>query len=463
MTLVEASQLVRNRKISSVELVQQCLSRLDQTEPKLKAFITVTGEQALEQARMRDAELARGQWRGPLHGVPIAVKDVFWACGTPTTGGSPLFADYVPEENAAAVEALLRAGAVLLGKTNLHELAYGITSSNPHFGTVRNPWDLERIPGGSSGGSAAAVAAHMVFAALGSDTGGSIRIPAAFCGIVGLKPTFGWVSRYGMLPLGFTLDHVGPLTRSTRDAALIMECLVGWDPRDPFSSPEARFREPVDGPITFRQLRLGIPTNFFWDRVEPAVLQAVHSAITQASQAGATLVELEAPAADVLVDVGRVILLAEAATVFEQRLSEREKFGRDVWLLLQQGRLIPATTYLQAQRLRGQLIERWKSLWREVDCLITPSTPILPARIGDHSIRWHDGTVEDLRQAATRFVRPFNVLGLPAVSIPCGFSPEGLPVGLQLVGPWGADGRLLAIAGLFEEALGLSDLQPPAL
>src|SRR5437879_3203194 len=272
MTIQEAAIALRDHKVSSVELTTAAFDRIRALNPKLNAMLTLTEESALESARQADQELARGVDLGALHGIPVAVKDVFETKGVRTTCGSKLFKDFVPDRGAAVVELLDATGAIMIGKTGMHELAYGISSNNPHFGAVRNPWDPERIPGGSSGGSGSAVASEMVFMAMGSDTGGSIRIPAAFCGTVGLKPTYGRVSRYGVMPLGFSLDHMGPLTRSVRDAAIALAAIAGYDPRDASSSSRAveNYLPGTEAPIT--DLRIGWPENFYFDRVDPAVM-----------------------------------------------------------------------------------------------------------------------------------------------------------------------------------------------
>ena len=463
MTIQEAAKALRQKTVSAVELTQKALERIERHDSKLKAFITVTGELAQEQARRSDQEFAGGKDRGPLQGIPIAVKDVFSTQGIRTTCGSKLFQDHVPECDAAVVERLKAAGAVILGKTNMHELAYGVTSTNPHFGTVRNPWDLERIPGGSSGGSGSAVAADVAFMAMGSDTGGSIRIPASFCGVVGLKPTFGRVSRCGVLPLDFTLDHMGPLTRCVRDAAVTLDVLSGFDPRDDSSSRRAV--EPCLPPeaVSIRGIRIGLPENFYFERVSPAVAEAVKRALALAEQLGAIAVPIRVPDITHLNAIGRIILLSEASATMERYLSRRGDFGPDVLALLDQGRLIPATSYINAQRIRRLLRREFESIWKQVDCLFTPTTPISAPRIGQSTVNL-DGMHEDVRIASTRLVRAINVLGLPALSLPCGFDEQGLPLGLQIIGRNFQEPLILKVGAAIEEALDLGQrLKLPAL
>jgi len=437
MTISEAAAKLRAHQISSVELARESLRAIHREQPHLNAFITITEDLALEQARRADEELARGVDRGPLHGIPYALKDVFATRGVRTTCGSKLFFDFIPDYDSAVYERLREAGAVLMGKTGLHELAYGITNNNPHFGPVRNPRDPERIPGGSSGGSGAAVAGGMVFFAMGTDTGGSIRIPAAYCGCVGLKPTSGRVSRYGVLPLDFSLDHMGPLTRTAKDAGLVMNALAGFDARDDTSSkqPAADYaafngaRGDASKPLA--GLRLGAPQNFFTDRVIPEVRAAFSSALDRAGSLGASIVPVRVPDPAEINVVGRVILLSEVSALMQPYLHRRADFGPDVLALIDQGRLVPATDYVNAQRLRRVYQQDWAKLWRTVDLILTPTAPIGPPLIGQQSVTI-DGVEEDARLATTRFVRSINVLGLPAISIPV--QSGDFVAGLQIIG-----------------------------
>jgi aspartyl-tRNA(Asn)/glutamyl-tRNA(Gln) amidotransferase subunit A len=458
VNLQEIASALRKRTVSSAELVSDSLRRIAALDPKLNAFITVTAELAKSQARQADQELAEGKNRGPLHGIPIAVKDVFCTQGIRTTCGSKLFADHIPERDAAVVERLRAAGAVMMGKTNMHELAYGVTSANPHFGTVRNPWDLDRIAGGSSGGSGSAVAAELVPMAMGSDTGGSIRIPASFCGTVGLKPSFGRVSRHGVLPLDFSLDHMGPLTRCVRDAALTLNVLAGFDPRD-----ESCSRRPVEPylpsePISIQGLRIGLPENFYFERISQSVAEAVRRAARLAEEAGAIVVSLRVPDVGQLNTIGRIILLSEASATMQRYMHRREDFGPDVLALLDQGRLLPATDYINAQRVRRVLQREFQAIWKKVDCLFTPTTPTSAPKIGQSTIDL-DGE-EDVRIASTRLARGVNVLGLPALSLPCGFDETGLPIGLQIIGPSFQEALILKVGAVLEDGLNLTHRHP---
>jgi len=461
-TIFEAAAALRARTVSSAELTGQALARVRALNSRLNAVQTLTEESALARARQADDELARGIDRGPLHGVPVAVKDVFETKGVRTTCGSKLFADHVPARDSAVVEKLSAAGAVLVGKTAMHELAYGITCNNPHFGPIRNPWNPERIPGGSSGGSGVAVAAEMVYMAMGSDTGGSIRIPAAFCGTVGLKPTFGRVSRYGVMPLDFSLDHMGPLTRSVRDAAVVLEALAGHDPRDETSSRRPVGRYVPETGCSIRGLRIGLPENFFLDRIDPAVDAAVRGMAETAARLGADVQPIRVPDIAAYNTVSRVILLSEAAALMEPFVHRRGDFGPDVLMLLDQGRLLTATDYVNAQRLRRMMQREFARLWTSIDCLFTPTTPISAPAIGAATIRIGE-LEEDVRLASTRLVRAVNLLGLPALSMPCGLDRDGMPLGLQIIGKPFDEATILKAAAALEDATFHHRLRPKGL
>lgn len=455
MTLAEAAAALRRRDVSSVELTLECLARIEKWNPELNAFLTVTADLAMQQARRADADLAAGMDRGPLHGIPVAHKDLFCTRGIRTTGGSKTFAGYVPEFDAAVVERLHNAGAVLVGKTNLHEHAYGITSENPHYGAVRNPWDPERSPGGSSGGSAVAVATGMALAATGTDTGGSIRVPASWCGIVGLKPTFGRVSKHGVLPLGYTLDHPGPMAQTVRDVALLFQAMAGHDPRDPSSVDRpVPHCLPPEHDISLRGIRIGLPRNFYFDRIGKEVDAAVYFMAYTAEDLGAELLRVHVPDGAQLNTLAHLTLLAEAAAVHEPYLRKRRKtYGGDVSTLLDMGRLIPAVDYLQAQRLRKRILGVYLDILKRVDALLMPATPMTAPRIGQKQVEIN-GEAEDTRIAATRLLRGFNLLGLPVLALPAGFSSAGLPVGCQLVGrPWD-EPALLRIGAALEDRTG---------
>jgi aspartyl-tRNA(Asn)/glutamyl-tRNA(Gln) amidotransferase subunit A len=419
MTIREAAQALRARKISCAELTAGCLDQIAKLNPVLNAFITVTADSALARARDLDGELAQGIDRGLLHGIPIAHKDLMWTKGIRTTSGSKIFADFVPDRDAPIVRRLADAGSVMVGKVGLHELAYGITSNNPHFGAIRNSRNPEHSPGGSSGGSAVAVATEMAFMATGTDTGGSIRVPASFCGVAGLKPTYGLVDRTRVQPLGLSLDHVGPLAQTVGDIRISLDAMT-----------DAKRRKPA--PTSIREIRIGLPENFYFELIAPEVEAAVQGAARRAEELRARVIPVRVPDVEALNRAGLVILMSEATAVHQPHLHRRGDFGTDVLALLDQGSLIPAADYVNAQRLRKQLLREFHTLFQSIDCLFTPTTPITAPRIGQTETTL-DGVAHDTRMLTTRLVRGFNVLGFPALSIPCGVSPEGLPIGLQLV------------------------------
>jgi aspartyl-tRNA(Asn)/glutamyl-tRNA(Gln) amidotransferase subunit A len=457
MTLLQAAAALRRREASSVELTQTALERIERLNGKLHAFITVAAPQALEAARRADAEISGGGHRGPLHGIPLALKDLFDMSGVPTTGGSPIHADRIAQCNSTVVDRLEAAGAVIVGKLNLHELAYGITSANLHYGPVRNPWNPDYSPGGSSGGSAVAVVTGMVFAAMGTDTGGSIRIPSAFCGAVGLKPTYGRVSRAGVLPLAWSLDHVGPLAGTVRDAAHVFQAVAGHDPRDPTSSrrrvqPCVPARE-----CSIRGLSIGFARQFF-ERLDPDVESAARGALARAQSLGADVRTVQPPEIERMNAVARVIQLAEASAMIRPYLSNRAAFGPGVLALFDQGLLVPAVDYIDAQRLRRALQQEFDRLWRDVDCLLAPSTANMPPKIGQTTVEL-GGVEEDVRLATTRLARLANLLGLPALSIPCGLGMAGLPIGVQIIGPRFREDLVLRVGAALEDS-GLGILPP---
>lgn len=451
VTILQAAAALRAKQLSSVELTDEALTRIARLNPKLNAFITVLDDEARARARKADAEIAAGVDLGPLHGVPIAVKDVFATKGHRTTAGSKLFFNNITDYDAAAVEKLVKAGAVIVGKTNMDELALGITSNNPYFGAVRNPWDTERIPGGSSGGSASAVAAHLVFMAIGSDTGGSVRIPAAFCGTVGIKPTFGRISRYGVLPLDFSLDHVGILTRSVRDAAVVLNLLAGYDTRDDSSSRQPVKRYVPGAVAKIDGLRIGLPDDLKGECIDAEIRAAIHRAAHLAENLGAVVVPIQVPDIVALNAAHRVILHSEASALMKPFLSQRNKISSALLGLLQQGLLLSATDYVNAQRFRRVAMEEFAQVFLRVDCLIGPTTAIPAPRIGQTEASF-DGEIEDVRLATTRLARSANFLGLPAISVPCGFTQQGLPIGLQITGRPFEEDLILRVGAALEDA-----------
>jgi aspartyl-tRNA(Asn)/glutamyl-tRNA(Gln) amidotransferase subunit A len=431
-TIRQAGEALRARKVSCEELVREAI-RAEEAQRDLNCFITLTAEQALQEARQLDKELAAGHDRGPLHGIPIAHKDLFYTAGVRTTNGTKVFADFVPDHDAVVVEKLRSAGTVSLGKLNQHENAYGITSTNPHYGPVRNPHDRDRIPGGSSGGSGAAVAAGILFGATGSDTGGSIRIPASFCGVVGFKATYGRVSSKGCFPLGSTLDHMGPFARSVEDVVLLLNAMAS---------------EPVTAKPN-AAVRVGLPQNYFFDGAQPEVREGVEAAVRRAESLGAQVVPVRVPEPEELTATARAILLFEAATAMLSHLHRRDQFGTDVATLLETGAAMPASDYVAAMAEANRLRMVWAKLFENIDVLALPSTPTVAPLIGQQKIVV-DGEEHDTRLLTTRTCRGINLLGYPTISIPCGRTKEGLPIGLQIVGGANRDDVVLGVAAALE-------------
>ncbi|HET8568729.1 MAG TPA: amidase [Candidatus Limnocylindria bacterium] len=430
LSLEDAAAAVRDRRISPVELTSACLDRIERTEEALGAYITVRAERALAEARAAEREIDAGRWRGPLHGIPLTLKDLFDLAGERTTAGSRLTGDAPAEGDSAVMERLRAAGAVIVGKTNLHEWAFGVTTDNPHFGPTRNPFDLARIPGGSSGGSAAALATGSCFGSIGSDTGGSIRIPASLCGVVGLKPTYGRVSLRGAMPLSWNLDHAGPLARRVRDAAVILGAIAGHDPLDP-ASEDVTLADPLaaidDGA---RGLRVGLVQDAI-ARADPEVRGAVIAAATVLERAGASVDDAALPRAGELADVQRTLLATDAFAFHRARIaSSAHGYGRDVLERLRRGEATTGAEYARARRARDEIRRAFDLLFARVDVLLLPATvSAAPAREGEDAVA--------AAAKLTALTSPFNLTGLPAVSVPAGTTSGGLPIGAQVVsGRW---------------------------
>jgi aspartyl-tRNA(Asn)/glutamyl-tRNA(Gln) amidotransferase subunit A len=453
-SITELAPLIARRKISPVELVRWMLERIEHQNPRLNAYLTVTPELALDQARRAEKEILRGRSRGPLHGIPISLKDNIWTLGVRTTAGSKFLSDFVPQEDATVVRRLMGAGAVLLGKTNLHEFAYGVTTNNAHYGPTRNPWDLARIPGGSSGGSAAALAAGLCFGSVGSDTGGSIRIPAALCGIVGLKPTFGRVSCHGVVPLARTFDVVGPLARTVADAALLLSVIAGADPLDPTSD---RTRVP-DFAASLRgrkpRVRLGWPQEYFWEMLDPEVRAIAERAVHSFEKLGATIEEVSLPQIKDSEAPSTQIALAEARQFHESQgwyPARAADYSEEVRKRLEMGVDVRATDYIAALDKMKIVGADFEAAFQSVDAIVAPTVPCPAPEIGQKTVRIGDSE-EPVRGALVGMNRPANFTGLPAISVPCGFTISGLPVGLQLIGRAFDEADLLRIAHLYEQS-----------
>ena len=446
LTIQALAPLIRRKKISPVELTRFLLARIERYQPILNAYITITAEIALTQARRAEREIVRGDYRGMLHGIPISLKDLFYTRGILTTAGSRVLKDFVPRTNAVAVNRLLDAGCVLLGKTNMHEFAFGTTNVNPHYGPVRNPWDIGRISGGSSGGSAASVVSAQAIAALGTDTGGSIRIPAAACGCVGFKPSRGRVPLDGVIPLSFSLDHAGSLARCVMDAAIVFHAIA--DPAD--SGDAGRLALKIRKGI--RALRIGVPRQYFFDRVQPEVRRAVLDAADVFKKLGAEVREVDLEDMQETERLAAVITGCEALAFHKKSLEQRpQDYGEDVRVRLRQSMTTTAVEYIQALREAYVYAKKFEQAMGSVQILLAPSIPMAALEIGQQEIKLGRAR-EDVRSALLRLTRPGNLAGLPAISIPCGFSSDGLPIGLQLIGYRFGDADLLRAAYAYEQA-----------
>ncbi len=463
LSIEQLAPLLAKKKVSPVEVVADVLARIEQLNPTLNAYLTVVPELSRRRAAEAEREILAGNYRGPLHGVPVALKDNIWTAGIRTTAGSAILEDFVPPTDATVVRRLRRSGAVIVGKTNMSEFASGVTNSNRYFGPTRNPWDTERVPGGSSGGSAAAVAACMAFAALGTDTGGSVRIPAALCGIVGLKATCGRVSCHGVVPLSTTFDHVGPLGRRVMDAAIVLFVISGYDPLDERAVRKKVPKFPAVLGRRMRQPSLGWPKEYYFERLDENVRAAVEAAARKFEELGGVIEEVSLPHVRESLEPGGKMEYAEAARFHESAgyLPARAKeYGQDVRKRLEMGAQVRAVEYLKGQELRKVVRADFEAAFRHVDAILTPTVPVAAPLIGKLtvSINSHRAPV---RSTLIRMNPAANFTGLPAISVPCGFTPEGLPIGLQLIGPPFEEARLLSLAYAYEQATEWHLVLPP--
>ena len=454
LCLSEVSQLVRTGRVSPVELTRECLSRIGRLNPKLNAFITVTGESALVEARRAEREIRRDHWRGPLHGIPIALKDLVDTAGVRTTAASDLFKDRIPAQDAEVVRRLKAAGAVFLGKLNMHEFAYGGSSAISYFGAVHNPWETAYCPGGSSGGSAAAVAARLCYAAIGSDTGGSIREPAGYCGIVGMKPTYGLVSTTGVLPMSWSLDHLGPMTRTAVDAALMLHAIAGYDPQDAASldAPVPDYSATIADSTS--SLRLGIPRAYFYEELHPEIQAAMEVALSVLKTITHSQRDMSPLASDYtyfsVIDPSLMVQRAECYAYHKEYISKNPQLYQEATLKrIRTGEEITASAYIQSRRQLEQIRHSVSRFFESVDLLITPTTPVPPFSIADLS---EPDSARARELVMLRNTRPFNVFGLPTISVPCGFTLTGLPIGMQITGPPGCEATVLRLAHAYEKA-----------
>ncbi|WP_125262583.1 amidase [Streptomyces alboflavus] len=442
LTLTDAAAAVRAKELSPVELTESVLERARTVEGRLNAFVGLRADEARRAAATAEAEIAAGRYRGPLHGVPLGLKDLIDVKGQPTTASSAVRDGHVAAEDSTVAARLAAAGAVLLGKTHTHEFAYGLTTPQ-----TRNAWDVDRVAGGSSGGSAVAVASGAATFAIGTDTGGSIRVPAALNGVVGLKPTYGLVPRRGVTSLSWSLDHVGPITRTVDDAALVLAALTGHDPRD----PAPREPHPPYGEGDLTGLRVGVPRTYYFDRVAPDVESAVREAVDRLRDLGAALVDVDIPMTRYVQAIQWGLMVPEATAYHEETLrATPELYAPDVRVLLEAGELLLAGDYLRAQRARTLMRRAWARLLAEVDVVVAPSVPLTAAPVGQQSVQWADGSVESVSDSYVRLSAPANITGVPALTVPVGQGEGGLPVGMQVIGRPLGEGAVLRVGRAYE-------------
>jgi aspartyl-tRNA(Asn)/glutamyl-tRNA(Gln) amidotransferase subunit A len=452
LSLIEVAQAIAQKRLSSREVTQSCLDRIARWQPRLNAFMAIEAEAALAAADTADAALAKGNAQGVLHGVPLAHKDMYYDAGKVVTCGSHIRRDFVASTTSTALQRLKDAGTVRLGSLQMAEFAYGPTGHNSHYGPVHNPFALEHITGGSSSGSGAAVAARLTFAALGSDTGGSIRMPAHFCGVTGLKTTVGRISRAGAMPLSQSLDTVGPLARTVEDCALLLGLMAGADPEDPtaIGGTLPDYMAATRGPM--KGIRIGVPTAFYIDDLDPEVARVLDETITLLGREGADVVHVELPDQRQLSAASQLVLAVEAAAFHKRWLIERpQDYGPQVLMRLQNGLAIPGVSYLEAMRWRGPALSAHHAAIANVDAVIAPVSPVAAPTIAESDVG-NSPDAEAVIQRLTRFTRPVNYLGLPSLAIPSGFTRSGLPVGIQLIGRSFDEAMLLRIGAAFQRA-----------
>ncbi len=462
-SMVELARLIKTKEVSPVDVVQAHLARIAALDGRLRSYITVMNDSALAAAKAAEAAVMSGETVGPLHGLPVGLKDLYCTKGVKTTGGSKILADWVPAEDATVVSRLAGAGAIVLGKLNMHEWAYGPEGLNPHYGAPWNPWDAatHRICGGSSSGSGAAVAAGLCAGALGSDTGGSIRIPASLCGISGVKPTYGRVSRAGVLPLAWSLDHVGPMCRTAADCALMLGAMAGYDPRDPTTSvlPVPDYMAALTGVV--KGLRIGLLRPFFMESATAAQQQAVEQAVKALQGLGASVQEVKLETVKLAAGASSAVIAAEAYAYHEAWIKKRpQEYGADVRERLRAGAFVSGADYVNGQRARVLIRDDVDAALARLDVLVAPTTPIAATPVGEGEVEIN-GERRPVRASLIRFTRPFNVTGHPAASVPCGFTPEGLPIGLQIVGRPFDEATVLRVADAYQRATDWHVGRPP--
>ena len=453
LSIAELATKIRARDVSPVELTEAALAQAERLQPSLDSFITILHDTARQQAREQEAALMRGEYRGPLHGIPIGIKDNIATAGIRTTVGSKVLAHHVPTEDAEVVRRCKAAGAIILGKENLEEFAAGPTSNNPHYGAVHNPWQLDCVPGGSSGGSGANVAACVTFASLGTDLGGSVRLPGTFCGVVGLKQTFGRVSQRGLLVTSFNGDHIGPLTRSVRDSALMLQAIAGYDPLEPSTVPVPVADYTAQLGQAVRGLKMGMPTNHYFELLDPEVERSVRQAIAALEELGVELREVSLPMMQ-YVGALRIAGMADSVVTHEPFLAKgRQDYGPDVLYRTLAGQFVLARDYSKAMKVQRLIKEEHARVLQEVDVLVTPTAPVPAPPIGAQTVNL-GGTAHRVRGPGSGVISkntsPSNATGLPAITVPCGFTAAGLPIGLQLIGRPFEEALLFQVAHAYE-------------
>ncbi len=461
LTISEAAALLAPKELSPVDLVEAHLARIADTGEVLNTFVTLLADEARVAAKKAESEIQAGRYLGPLHGIPIGLKDLYYTQGILTTVGSKIMRDFVPDYDAAVVESFQEAGAILMGKLQMHEFALGATSENPHHGPARNPWNIGRITGGSSGGSGAAVAAGQCMAALGSDTGGSVRIPAGACGIVGLKPTYGLVSRHGVFPLSHSLDTVGPMARTVRDTAITLNAIAGHDSRDLSSAARPRQDYTVGLDNGVRGLRVGVPQEYFYDSIDDEITDAIKAVAGILEGLGAVVEDVSIPVLDQSIPISGAILITEAAEIHMDNLRNRpEDFGADVRERLYIGAATSAVDYIKAQRARVVFNREIAEVMKTYDLLLAPTVPIGAPNLEDQVVAV---AAEQHQKLAVmpRLTRPFNLTGAPTISLPCGLTSDGMPIGMQLSGRAFEDGLVLQAAQSYESATEWHTRRPP--
>lgn len=451
-TVTELAPLIESRQLSPVELTDHMLNRIHQIDPTLKTYITPLSELARKQAKEAEDQIMRGFYKGPLHGIPIGIKDNYYTEGIPTTVGSKLFADFIPDNNATTVDNLLDAGGIMLGKLNMHELAAGSTGTNPYFGTTRNPWNIDYMPGGSSGGSSAALAAGLATLATGSDTFGSIRLPAAMCGIYGLKVTYGLVSTNGIFPSAMSLDTAGPMARSVADLALMLHYMAGYDPNDPTSLHVANPNYTKDLNKGMKGVKIGLPT-YYLEGLDPDVEKLFHHAIETLKNLGAEIKEIVIPELSLSTFSGYSIVTGEASNTHFEWLQERpEDYSQDIRTFFLSGTLLNPAQYIRAQQARRKMIHAFDKAFQEVDILLGPTIPITTPAYREN---WVEQNLEVIRRCLP-FTVPVNLTGVPALSVPIGLDQKGLPVGMQFIGNHLSEPSLLQVGNSWESTNPLS-------